>query len=338
MRSQSDIAACIVEQQKAATSAHANVLIVGDNESATKYVDLFGTEKLIVKTAESVADALFELRGDTTIDLIMVDAASDRLDALELSRRIKYDDTHRLLPIIVVLGSRRAEDRLEVLRAGADDCLTAPFQTGELLQRCRNLIRNKQAADVLENSEKVIYSLARITEGRDKYTQGHVERVAAYSVEIGNRLGLCDDDIAALNKGGVVHDLGKVAVPDAILNKEGGLDPHEWHIMKQHPVIGFDVLARLRTFHDVLPIVRWHHEKPNGRGYPDGIGGDELPLLPRIVSVADCFDAVTTVRSYHCALPPDSALDILARGAECNDYDADAAAAMIELVRNAQGV
>ncbi|MEE9294015.1 MAG: HD-GYP domain-containing protein, partial [Phycisphaerae bacterium] len=207
---------------------------------------------------------------------------------------------------------------------------------GELLQRCRNLIRNKQAADALEDSENVIFALARIVEGRDKYTQGHVERVAACAVEIGTRMRLGDDEVATLYRGGVIHDLGKIAVPDAILNKPGRLDDHEWSVMKTHPVVGYDVLVRLRTFHDVLGIVRWHHERPNGRGYPDGIGGDELPLLPRIVAVADCFDAVTSARPYCQARTVNTALEVLTKGARCGDFDEDVVGVMCEMAKDSR--
>lgn len=315
------------------TSRSLVLLVTDSGDSAERHSRLFTGESLDVTHADSLAEALYQLRARPDVDLVVADASTGRLDVLELTRKIKRNDTTRLLPVIVLLGTDRAADRLEMLHQGADDCLAAPFHADELVERCNQLIRQKRATDALEDSENVIFTLARIIEGRDKYTQGHVERVAAYSVEIGKRLHLHDHELAALHKGGVVHDLGKIAVPDAILNKPGKLDDSEWKVMKTHPVVGYDVLVRLRTFHDVLDIVRSHHERPNGQGYPDGIGGDALPLLPRIAAVADCFDAVTTPRPYHEPKTTDAALDIILEGARRGDFDRDVATVFSGMVR-----
>ncbi len=313
------------------------LVVTGNSDFVNRCTGLLSEEEIAVYQASSVPDALFCVRKEKNIDLVVVDACQDGPDALELVRKLKNGPSHSLLPVIALLTDADAQSRLNMLQNGADDCLTEPFHDVELVQRCRNLIRNKQASDALEDSENVIFALARITEGRDRYTQGHVERVAAYSVEIGNRFGLPERDIVTLNRGGVVHDLGKIAVPDAVLNKPGKLEAHEWVIMKSHPVVGFDILSRLRTFHDVLPIVRWHHEKPNGKGYPDGIGGDELPLNPRITAVADCFDALTTIRPYHQALSPLDAMAIITEAVARDEFDREAAAVMKELVGEMQG-
>lgn len=313
-------------------SCAAKVLVVGqDTRACDGYGPIFKAEKICVFTV-TPTDALSRLRSDPSFDLVLIDAVTAHSRSLELCRRIKQQQNLSLLPVVILLHRDQAIMRSVALRWGADDCLTLPEQDDEIFHRCKNLIRTKQATDVLENSEKVFFSLARIIEGKDKYTQGHVERVSVYSVQLGQRMGLTDADIVALQKGGVVHDVGKVAIPDAVLNKLGPLDGEgEWDAMKRHPLVGYDLLAPLRTFRPVLPIVRWHHERPNGTGYPDGVGGGDLPLTARIVAVADCFDALTTARPYRGALPIQRSLDIIAEGAARGDFDPELVAILRDL-------
>lgn len=308
----------------------ANVLIVSeDADICAAYEPLFAAGQIAVMAVVS-GEALPLLRSDDSFDLVVIDAAGESTKGLELCRRIKQDQSLYLLPVIVLLGRDHAQLHTVALRWGADDCIRVPEQDDELLYRGKNLIRIKHATDVLENSEKVIFALARMIEGKDKYTQGHVERVSAYAVQLGQQLRLPDSEIVALNYGGIVHDIGKIAVPDAVLNKPGALSDDEWQIIKRHPIVGCDLLKPLRTFGLVIPIVRWHHERPDGSGYPDGIGGDELPLLARIVAVADCFDALTTTRPYHDAFACERALDILSEDGRKGRLDPELVALLRE--------
>jgi putative two-component system response regulator len=198
-----------------------------------------------------------------------------------------------------------------------------------------NILRLKHATDALEDSTSVLSSLAMAIEGRDCYTHGHVERVSAYSVWLGRRLGLGVESLAALKLGGIVHDIGKVCIPDAILNKSGRLDELEREIVRRHTIFGYDILKSSRTFSRVLPIVRWHHERPNGRGYPDGLGDEELPILPRIVAVADVFDALSTARPYSAARSESECRDILLKMGADGDLDCEIAAMLADnLARN----
>lgn len=221
--------------------------------------------------------------------------------------------------------------RADVFAAGADDCLQLPASPAEIVLRLSNLCRVKRATDSLEDATAVITSLANAIEGRDFYTRGHVERVADYAVELGRRVGVPDTDLAVLHIGGIVHDIGKVAVPDHILNKPGSLTPEEWELVRRHPLVGYDILQPLRTFRSVLPLVRWHHERPNGTGYPDGLTGKELPLLPRIVAVADVLDALSTARSYRPAFSVEKCRQILTTGADKGDLDADLVTTLLEI-------
>ena len=181
----------------------------------------------------------------------------------------------------------------------------------ELKARVRSLMQLKHFTDELDSAEVVLKSLALMIEARDAYTQGHCERLARYATRLGERLGLPPEDLLALAKGGYFHDIGKIAIPDCILLKPGPLTPEEFEKMKEHPVIGERLCGDLRALHHVRPIVRHHHERQDGSGYPDGLKGDEVPLLAQIIGIVDVYDAITTTRPYRAALSPETAIAAL---------------------------
>jgi putative two-component system response regulator len=194
---------------------------------------------------------------------------------------------------------------------GADDFLSRPVDRSELLARVRSLLKLKYRTDELERAGLVLFSLARSIEGKDPYTHGHCERLAEYSACLGEHLGLAEDQIIALRRAGVVHDIGKVAVPDAILLKPGRLTADEWKLVQQHPIVGERICAPLKSFRLVLPILRHHHEKLDGSGYPDGLRGEAIPLTARVLQIVDVYDALTTVRPYKPALSITDALQTM---------------------------
>jgi len=177
-----------------------------------------------------------------------------------------------------------------------------------LLARVRSLLNLKAYTDELERAESVLFVLARSIEGKDPYTQNHCERLSTYSAALGQRLGLPADQITALRRAGIVHDIGKVAVPDAILLKPGKLTSEEWAIMREHPVVGERICAPLKSFKLVLPIIRHHHERLDGSGYPDGLKGDQIPMTARVLQVVDVYAALNTERPYKRALSSEEAL------------------------------
>ena len=281
---------------------------------------------------DSPVEALRCLRKEPPIDLVIIIPGASFQTSTDLCRNIKLDVRSAFVPVVFVLPAEAVDRRLDLFRAGADDCIQLPA-SAQVIKLCLlKAIRAKHATDSLEDANAVITALAMAIEGRDPYTCGHVERVATYSVEIGKRLGVDAQALAALRRGGVVHDIGKVAVPDHILNKPGKLTDVEMAIIQRHPIVGHDILRPLRTFRDLAPIIRWHHERPNGTGYPDGLKGDDLPLLPRIVAVADCFDAISTNRPYRPALPIPECRSILSRGAENGDLDGQAVATLLGIL------
>ena len=234
-------------------------------------------------------------------DVVVLDIGLPDINGIDLCRAIKRGAGTRLTPVVLVTGLADREHRLAGIEAGADDVLAKPFDTDELRARLRSLVRVKRITDDMESAEAVLVSLALTVEARDAYTEGHCERLARYAVALGAELGLDETDLAALRRGGLLHDVGKVGVADSLLLKPGSLTPDEYDLVKKHVIIGERLLFDLRTFAAVRPIVRSHHERLDGSGYPDGLTGADVPLLAQIVAIADIFDAVTTDRPYRAA-------------------------------------
>lgn len=287
------------------------VLIVDDDARIRRILSRMLTpEGFEVLEAPDGEGALVLAEGEDP-DLILLDVLMPTLSGFEVCRRLKGMEEFRMTPIVLITGLSDVEDRIMGIQAGADDFLSKPFEPTELLARVKSLLRMKQYTDELERAETVLFTLARAIEERDRYTQGHCDRLARYGRTLAARLGLGEEDQQALHRGGIVHDIGKVAVPDAILNKEGPLTPEERDIIKDHPVSGVRICQPLKSLRKVLPIVRHHHEKMDGSGYPDGLKGEEIPITARILSVVDVYDALTTDRPYRRSSPPETALEIL---------------------------
>src|SRR5688500_9810542 len=235
-------------------------------------------------------------------DLVLTDINMPSLNGIELCRRLKENPATRLIPVMLLTGLDGRAERLAGIDAGADDFLTKPVNTSELRARVRSLMRLKRFTDELDSAESIILSLALTVEARDKYTGGHCERMAAYAATLGMHLGLTADEVGALRRGGYLHDIGKVAIPDSVLQKAGQLTEDEFEIVKRHTTIGDSLCGNLRLPRMVRPIVRCHHERADGSGYPDGLGGEDIPLLAQIMGVVDVYDALTTDRPYRPAM------------------------------------
>ena len=287
-------------------------ILIVDDESAARVAlaTLLRREGYEVSHASDGAAALAECASFRP-DLILLDILMPGLDGFEVCRRIKATPETRLTPVILITGLSETEDRIKGINAGADDFLCKPIDFNELLARARSLLRLKQFTDELENAEGVLFSLAQSIEARDPYTLGHCERLAEASARLGEKLGLPEEEIKALRRAGIVHDIGKVVVPDAILLKAGPLSADETEVMRKHPIVGERICAPLRTFRLVLPIIRHHHERHDGSGYPDGLHGSEIPITAAILQLADVYDALTTNRPYRIASPSQVALEIM---------------------------
>ena len=266
-------------------------------------------------------------------DLVLLDVAMPGPDGFAVCRSIKDNPMTRFVPVVLVTGMHSREHKIRGIQAGADDFLLKPFDPEELMARTHSLIRLKRSTDDLDSAQSVIRSLALTIEARDPYTDGHCQRLAKYSTLLGLELGVSTEELSALEQGGYLHDVGKVGIADAVLQKIGPLTASEYELMKTHTIIGDRLCGELRSLRLVRAIVRHHHEKLDGSGYPDGLRGDEVPLLAQIVSIADLYDAVTTSRPYRPAQSAVHACDELLKEARLGLRRTDLVEAFVRLSR-----
>ncbi|HUB25878.1 MAG TPA: HD-GYP domain-containing protein [Tepidisphaeraceae bacterium] len=314
----------------------ARILWVGPDDLLARAGGLMGRAGWESSAAAAPVAAIKRLRAEGGIDVIVMVPGPELSAFSEACRNIKFDGRMKVA-VAFLLDDIHAARACDLLECGADECILLSAPAREIFLRLRNAIHVKQATDSMENASVMILSLARAIEGKDVYTCGHVERVGVYSVEIGRKLGLSESDLEALRVGGIVHDIGKVGIPDHVLNKPGKLSEEEFAVIKRHPMIGYDILRPMRTFANVLPIVRWHHEKPSGKGYPDGLKGKEIPVLARISAVADWFDALITDRPYRKAFPVPECLRMLRQAVAAGDLDGDVVEAMCDIMTSELG-
>ncbi len=283
--------------------------------------------------AASGAEAIGILENEP-VDLVILDQMMPGMDGLECCRRIKAARHTELVPVLMVSSMNAVELEIAGIGAGADEYLHRPFHPDLLRARVRALLRHKMALDRLEESEGLLVMLAQSVEQRDNCTGQHCERLASLSVNLGASLGLSRQDLLSLQRGGYLHDVGKIAVPDAILCKPGALDEAEWEVMRSHTVIGEQMCKTMKCLRPVLPIIRSHHERWDGSGYPDGLRRHEIPLLARILQLSDIIDALTSARPYKRAFTTAEALEIMrsetARGWRDPEL-MDAFAAMLDI-------
>lgn len=284
------------------------VLVADDTETVRNlFAQLLGNDGYRVITACDGDEALAAAQLHHP-DLFLLDLRMPGPDGLEVCRRLKSAPETRFAPVILITGLADAADRIRGIEAGADDFLTKPVNAHELRARVRALARMKQLIDELDSAEAAFMTLALTIEARDPSTNGHCERLAHYAVELGRALGLEGDDLAALHRGGYLHDVGKVGVPDSVLLKPAPLTADELALMRRHPEIGDTLCAPLQSLRTVRPIILAHHERIDGSGYPAGLRGDQVPLLAQIVGIVDVYDALTSKRPYRDALSHDEAV------------------------------
>jgi putative two-component system response regulator len=266
-----------------------------------------GQEGCAILTAPTAEAALETLEADPP-DVILADLVLPGMSGIELIHRVRQHPLGGLLPVIVMTASHDTALLNEAFNAGATEILAKPFEMVELQVRVRSALRQKRLLDQLDNAEAILFNLARTVEAKDPTTGDHCDRLCVYAVHLGKTLKLGSEDLDALRRGAILHDIGKVAIPDEVLLAPRKLTPGEWTVMKRHPSIGAELCHHLRTARTTLPIIRHHHERWDGSGYPDELKSEGIPRLARAFQVVDIFDALTSRRPYKEPMTVTSAL------------------------------
>jgi putative two-component system response regulator len=313
------------ENPKAATSKHmrprnrpkARVLCVGDNRTNRELVGMTLAEAemdlLVANTGQEALDIL-QLE---TLDVVLLDS-----DALPTLKAMRADARWEFVPVIILTSQRNKDMRQEAIVAGADDFINYPLNRLELVTRIHSLLRIKEFHADLEQTQNVICALALALEAKDRYTRGHSQRVGDLARTFALHVGLTHDQAELIRTAGLLHDIGKIAVPERLLNKQGPLTREEFMRVIDHPVIGEEMVRPLNTLAAVLQLIRHHHERYDGRGYPDGLSGNSIPYEVRLLSIVDAYDALTSHRAYRPSpLTHEAAMATLRREAAGGKWD-----------------
>jgi putative two-component system response regulator len=273
-----------------------------------------------VITASNGMEALDLVASDRP-DLILTDVFMPGMDGLQLCEELKKNGPTNLIPVIMCTAVDDYDNKIRGIETGADDYLSKPVRSRELYARVKSLLRIKTLTDNLESAETVIFTLANAIEAKDHFTKGHIDRVSLLASSLGKHIGLKEADMGTLAKGGALHDIGKIGVRDVILLKPGKLTREEFEEIKKHPETGENICRPLNSLAPVLPLIKHHHERYDGSGYPSGLVGEDIPLLARIMAIIDVYDALTSRRAYRDAMTHEQAMRILSHETANNKFD-----------------
>jgi putative two-component system response regulator len=297
------------------------VLAIDDDPGSLQVLEAVSALAGFSLTTSSRPLECIELMLSMEPDVVLLDVMMPEITGFELCRRIKAHPDLRFVPVVLITALDSKEDRLEGLEVGCDDFMAKPFDRAILTTRVRSLARVRRLTMNLDNAEKVLEALARSVEAKDATTGDHCDRLTRSGLMFADHLGFSPAERRAMGRAGVLHDIGKIGIPDAILLKPGKLTEEEWVVMKTHTTIGADLLTPLRTMRLVAPIVRHHHERWDGQGYPDGLAGEKIPRLARAFQILDAFDALTSERPYKAAFTAEKACEILSQEMKSGKWD-----------------
>jgi len=283
---------CLIEKEIPA------ILVVDDIQSNLELLEaVFIKEGFRVFTALGATSAI-DIFSQSPVDLAVLDVMMPGIDGFELCSRLKDMSGKRFFPVILLTALNDRGSKIKGIQSGADDFISKPFDTTELLIKIKSLLKLKTLNEELDHSENIILTLAVAMEARDPYTKGHSTRVSKLSTDFVSFLGLGEEDKKEMNKAGILHDIGKICLSMTLLNKPGPLTREEIEMIKKHTLLGEELCRPLFSMKKILPAIRHHHERWDGKGFPDGIGGRDIPLMARILSIIDSFDAMVSVRPY----------------------------------------
>ena len=318
---------CLIEMESP------SILVVDDVKSNLELMEaVFIKEGFRVYTALR-ADAAIDLFISQSIDLAVLDVMMPGVDGFELCARLKDISGRRFFPVILLTALTDRQSKIKGIASGADDFITKPFDNSELMMKIKSLLKLKRLNEELDHSENIILTLAVAMEARDPYTKGHSTRVSKLSVDFVSFLGLPETDRKEMKKAGILHDIGKICLSESLLRKPGPLTREEVEMIKTHSVLGEDLCRPLVSMKKILPSIRHHHERWDGGGFPDGIGGEEIPLMARILAIVDSFDAMVSVRPYRDRRSVAVTLDTM-KSEQCDgQWDAELLGYFLDMMR-----
>jgi len=321
----------LIEEEKS------SILIVDDLKVHLELMEaIFETEGYKVFTAQNAGEAI-QLTESLSPDLAILDVMMPGMSGYDLCKRLKERYGARFFPIILVTSLAELEDKIAGIEAGADDFISKPFKSIELITRVRSLLKLKRLQEELDHSESVILTLAVALDSKDPYTKGHSERVATLSAEFAAFIGLPEKEQSLIKKAGTLHDIGKIGIGDFILHKTGILTKEELRLIEQHTVIGENICRPLRSLSSILPAIRHHHERWDGMGFPDGLKGEDIPLMARILAIADSFDAMVSERPYRSPASMEEAIRRMALERSSGQWDPSFLNRFIDMMRKKKG-
>ena len=291
-----------------------------------------------------------EVLENTIPDLVLLDVHMPEMSGHDVIRRMKADERWRDIPVIFLTADNDDETEIKSFDEGALDYIRKPFRKGIALQRIQRILElsylqhslssevEKQTRKAIERGEKIdrlskqlVITLANAIDAKDKYTNGHSARVEKYSMMIGRRMGYDDEMLSQLSYAAMLHDVGKIGIPDSIINKPTELTDAETEVVKKHPQIGSEILKQITELPNIAHGARWHHERYDGKGYPDGLMGEEIPQIARVIGVADAYDAMASKRSYRDVLPQEVVRSEIEKGLG-TQFDPEIARIMLDII------